>query len=225
MTPATPRVKICGLTRLEDAELAVELGAWALGMVFYEPSPRRCSIEQAARISAALRRRAQLCGVFVNASLEEIEHHTDELGLALVQLHGDEGPAFCSEVARRTGVQVIKAVQIAGSGDVQDLARFHVDYHLVDARSSAEGTISMRGGTGETFDWGLLSQRRSSVPLILSGGLHPDNIVAAIEAVRPFAVDTASGTEAAPGRKDPELLAAFFAAVRGTQLPVSVDAA
>lgn len=228
MTISAPRVKICGLTRLDDAELAVELGAWALGMVFYEPSPRRCSVDEALRISAALRRRALLCGVFVNASLEEIERHTEELGLALVQLHGDEGPAFCAEVARRAGVQVIKAVQVAGAGDVQDLARYHVDYHLVDARSSGETTAGLRGGTGETFDWALLSSRRSSVPLILSGGLRPDNVADAVAAVRPFAVDTASGTEAAPGRKDPDRVRAFFAAVHGAaaaSTAVSVDAA
>ncbi len=218
----TPRVKICGLTRVEDAELSAELGAWALGMVFYEPSPRRCSADEARRISAALRRRVQLCGVFVNASLEEIERQTDELGLTLVQLHGDEGPSFCAEVARRTGAQVIKAVQVAGHADVQDLARFHVDYHLVDARSRATAREGLRGGTGETFDWQLVAERQSGVPLILSGGLRPDNVAEGVAAVHPFAVDTASGTEAAPGRKDPDRLRAFFEAVHA---PVSADAA
>jgi len=226
MTAWTPRVKICGLTRMEDAELAVELGAWAVGMVFYAPSPRRCSIEEAARISAALRRRTQLCGVFVNASLEEIERHSEELGLALIQLHGDEGPAFCGEVARRTGAHVIKAAQLSGAADVQDLARFHVDYHLADARSRDPAAASLRGGTGDTFDWELLVARRSSVPLILSGGLNPENVAEGIGAVHPFAVDTASGTEAAPGRKDPELLRAFFAAVAATAaVPAPADAA
>ncbi len=222
MTAPAPRVKICGLTRLDDAELATQLGAWALGMVFYEPSPRRCSLDEALRISAALRRRVRLCGVFVNAPLQEIERSCQELGRALVQLHGDEGPAFCAEVARRTGAQVIKAVQVAGAGDVQDLARFHVDYHLVDARSRREATAGLRGGTGETFDWELLDARRSSVPLILSGGLCPENVAAAVAAVRPFAVDTASGTEAAPGRKDPDRLRAFFDAIAGV---AAVDAA
>ena len=222
MTAIAPRVKICGLTRLDDAELAAELGAWALGMVFYEPSPRRCSIDVARRISRALRRRALLCGVFVNASLEEIEGHADDLGLALIQLHGDEGPAFCGEVARRTGAQVSKAGQVAGPGDVRDLARFHVGYHLVDARSGVEADESLRGGTGQTFDWTLLTARRSGVPLILSGGLRPENAAAAVAAVHPFAVDTASGTEAAPGRKDPDRLRGFFEAVRE---PVSADAA
>jgi phosphoribosylanthranilate isomerase len=220
MTVVTPRVKICGLTRLEDAELSASLGAWALGMVFYEPSPRRCSLEEAGRISAALRRRTSLCGVFVNAPLEEIERTSEELGLSLVQLHGDEGPSFCGEVARRTGAHVIKATQISTAADVQDLARFHVDYHLADARAHG-----LRGGTGETFDWELLAARRSSVPLILSGGLNPDNLAEAIAAVHPFAVDTASGTEAAPGRKDPALLRAFFAAAVPATEPAPADAA
>jgi phosphoribosylanthranilate isomerase len=206
------RVKICGLTRLQDAELAVELGAWALGMIFYEPSPRRCSLEQAGRIATALRRRAELCGVFVNASLPDIVHTAEELGLTMIQLHGDEGPAFCAEVGRRTGARVVKAAQVAGAGDIRDLARFHVDFHLLDARSSGSAGASLRGGTGETFDWTLLAGRRSKVPLILGGGLTPENVAGAIELARPHAVDTASGTELAPGRKDPAKLRDFFAA-------------
>lgn len=218
------RVKICGLTRIEDAELAVELGAWALGMIFYEPSPRRCSLEQAQRICGALRRRAELCGVFVNASLQEVVHTSEELGLTIVQLHGDEGPSFCAEVARRTGVRVIKAAQVADAGDIRDLERFHVDFHLLDAKSSKPAGASLRGGTGETFDWTLLAARRSHTPLVLGGGLTPENVTEAIERTRPFAVDTASGTELAPGRKDPAKLHAFFAAVEAAQAAVGSSA-
>lgn len=218
------RVKICGLTRLDDAELAVGLGAWALGMIFYEPSPRRCSLEQAQRICSALRRRAELCGVFVNASLEEIVRVADELGLTIVQLHGDEGPSFCAEVARRTGARVVKAAQVADAGDIRDLERFHVDFHLLDAKSSKPAGASLRGGTGETFDWTLLAARRSHIPLILGGGLMPENVGEAIERTQPFAVDTASGTELAPGRKDPAKLQAFFAAVEAAQAPVGSSA-
>jgi phosphoribosylanthranilate isomerase len=217
-----PQVKVCGVTRLEDAELAVELGAWAVGMVFYEPSPRRCSREQALRITSALRKRVELCGVFVNAPLDEVVEAADELGLTMLQLHGDEGPAYCAEVGHRSGARVIKAVQVSSVGEVRDVERFHTDYHLLDARASTPGREGLRGGTGESFEWSLLAARRSSVPLILSGGLRPDNVVAALaEASRqgpratPFAVDTASGTEAAPGRKDPELLRGFFAALEG----------
>jgi phosphoribosylanthranilate isomerase len=208
-----PRVKICGITNLPDAELAVELGAWALGMIFYEGSPRQCAPEQAQTISSALRRRVELCGVFVNAPLERISSVSEQLGLSMVQLHGDEGPSFCAEVARRTGTRVIKAAQVSGSGDVRDLERFHVDFHLLDARARAVERQGMRGGTGETFDWELVRARRSQVPLILSGGLTDGNVAQAISVVEPYAVDTASGTEAAPGHKDPEKLRAFFQAV------------
>lgn len=217
----SPHVKVCGVTRLQDAELAVELGAWAVGMVFYEPSPRACSMGEALRIVSALRRRAELCGVFVNAPLDEVVQACDELGLTTLQLHGDEGPAYCAEVGHRTGAKVIKAVQVASIGEVRDVERFHTDFHLLDARSAAPDKRELRGGTGESFDWGLLAVRRSKVPLILSGGLGPENATQAIRAAsshghraQPFALDTASGTEAAPGRKDPERLRAFFAAVR-----------
>lgn len=215
------KVKICGLTRLQDAELAVELGAWALGMVFHEPSPRRCSLTQAQRISRALRRRVEIAGVFVNAPLQEIATLAEELSLRIVQLHGDEGPSFCAEVARRTGAKVCKAAQVAGVGDVRDIERFHVDYHLLDARAGGAPKAGLRGGTGETFDWTLLRARRSKVPLLLSGGLTPGNVAAAIEAVRPFGVDTASGTERAPGVKDPVKLRDFFAAVSGAGAEVA----
>jgi phosphoribosylanthranilate isomerase len=213
----SPRVKICGITNPQDAELAAELGAWALGMIFYEGSPRRCAPAAAAEISATLRRRVELCGVFVNAPLGEIVNRADELGLSLLQLHGDEGPAFCSELRRRTGARIIKAAQVSGSSDVQDLERFHVDFHLLDARSRALARQGMRGGTGETFDWGLVAGRRSKVPLILSGGLSAKNVGEAIEVVHPYALDTASATESAPGHKDPAKLHAFFDAVRGVQ--------
>jgi phosphoribosylanthranilate isomerase len=208
-----PRVKICGLTNLQDAELAAELGAWALGMIFYEGSPRRCAPAQAQVIAATLRRKVELVGVFVNAPLDRVVADCENYGLSMLQLHGDEGPAFCSEVARRSGVRVIKATQVAGPGDVRDVERFHVDFHLLDARARARSREGLRGGTGETFDWGVLAARRSKIPLILSGGLRAENVTQAIAKTMPCAVDTASGTESAPGRKDPEKLRAFFAAV------------
>jgi phosphoribosylanthranilate isomerase len=213
MSDVPTKVKICGITRLDDAELAVELGAWAVGMVFYKPSPRSCSLAEGQLIAATLRRRVELCGVFVNTQMEEIVGVSEQLGLTLLQLHGDEGPSFCGEAARRTGARVVKALQVSGPADIQDAARFHTDFHLLDARSAVPGREGLRGGTGETFDWRLLAGRRSKTPLILSGGLDPDNVTEAIERVRPFAVDTASGTESAPGRKDLVRLRDFFAAV------------
>jgi phosphoribosylanthranilate isomerase len=215
------RVKICGVTDVHDATLAAELGAWAVGMVFYEPSPRRCSFEQALRIASALHRReVELCGVFVNAPLQELERHVDELGLSIIQLHGDEGPVFCAEAARRTGVKAIKAIQVVGAGDVRELERYHVAFHLADAKARSREAKSLRGGTGETFDWDLLAARRSHTPLILSGGLGPQNVGEAIARVRPYAVDSASGTERAPGHKDEAKLRAFFAAVASSEAVV-----
>jgi phosphoribosylanthranilate isomerase len=211
LTP--PKVKICGLTSLHDAELAVELGAWALGMIFYDGSPRRCAPSEAERIAAALRRKVELCGVFVNAPLDRVVAEHESCGLSMLQFHGDEGPAFCAEAARRTGARVTKAAQVSGPGDVRDVARFHVDFHLLDARAKAQARRGLRGGTGETFDWALLSGRRCKVPLILSGGLRAENVAEAIAQTAPYAVDTASGTESAPGHKDPAKLRAFFAAV------------
>jgi phosphoribosylanthranilate isomerase len=216
MSETAPKVKICGITNLADAELAVELGAWAVGMIFYDGSPRRCSLEEAQRITAALQRKVELCGVFVNETLENVVKTSEDLGLTIVQLHGDEGPAFCGEVPRRTGARIIKAAQIAGPGDVRDLERYHVDFHLLDARSQVPEKQALRGGTGETFDWALLGERRSKVPLILSGGLDAENVAEAIARTGPFAVDNASGTERAPGRKDEAKLRAFFAAVAGS---------
>ncbi len=211
MSTDAPRIKLCGITSLDDAQLAVEAGAWAVGCILWPGSPRACDPGEAGRIAAAVRRRAHVCGVFVNAPLDEVAGLVDGLGLTMVQLHGDEGPAFCAEVARRTGAKVIKAARVAGLADVQALAAFHTDFHLLDAHRPG-----MPGGTGETFDWELVRGRRSPIPLVLSGGLRPDNVAEAVAAVRPFAVDTASGTEASPGVKDPEKVAAFVDAVRST---------
>jgi phosphoribosylanthranilate isomerase len=202
------RVKICGITRPVDARLAADLGAWALGMVFWPGSPRVCAIDDAEAIGAEFRRRLQLAGVFVNATLDEVAATTDRCGLTLVQLHGDEGPAYCREAARRTGCRVMKAVRVRDAAQVRDLQRFHTDFHLLDAYSPRTP-----GGTGETFAWELVREHGADPPVVLSGGLTPENVGEAIAAARPFAVDTASGTEAEPGRKDPAKVNAFFRAV------------
>jgi phosphoribosylanthranilate isomerase len=212
MESAVPRIKICGITSREDALLAVEAGAWAVGCILWAGSPRACEPGEAARIAAALRRRAEVCGVFVNAPLDEVAGLADGLGLTMIQLHGDEGPVFCAEVARRTGAKVIKAHQVRTGADLRAIEAFHTDLHLLDAHSPG-----LRGGTGETFDWRLLGDRRSQVPLILSGGLHPGNVADAIAAVHPFAVDTASGTETRAGVKDPDKVRTFADAVRATE--------
>ena len=202
------RVKVCGITNFDDAERAVELGAWAIGLIFHEPSPRACAFPDAEEIGRRVKRAApEVTGVFVNRPLDEVVAIADACSLSMLQLHGDEGPAYCDEAARRTGCRVMKAAQVHDGSSLKALRTYHVDYHLLDAHHP-----ELRGGTGATFDWGLIP-RRHPVPIVLSGGLTPDNVGEGVTAVRPFAVDTASGTEAEPGKKDPAKLEAFFRAV------------
>jgi phosphoribosylanthranilate isomerase len=202
------RVKICGITRRDDAELAVELGAWAIGLIFHQPSPRRADLQTAAAIGAEFKRRAEVVGVFVNRDLSEVAEIADACSLTMLQLHGDEGPVYCDEIRRRTGLKIMKAARVRDAASLQALSAFRkVDYHLVDAHHP-----DLYGGTGETFDWELLRGRRATVPLVLSGGLTPDNVSDAVRAVHPFAVDSASGTEASPGVKDLAKVTAFFRA-------------
>jgi phosphoribosylanthranilate isomerase len=204
----TTRIKFCGVTDPADARLVAELGAWALGMIFWPGSPRACAIEDAEAIGTELHRRLEVVGVFVNAPLDEVATTADLCRLTMLQLHGDEGPAYCREAARRTGARVMKAVRVRDAAQVHDLQRFSTDFHLLDAYSPRSP-----GGTGERFDWELVRLHPRRPPVVLSGGLTADNVGAAIEVARPYAVDVASGTEAAPGRKDPAKLEAFARAV------------
>jgi len=218
-------VKICGITRLEDALHAVDAGAWAVGMIFWRESRRRVGIEQAQLIGAALKRRAEVAGVFVNAPLAEVERIAQACELTLVQLHGDEGTQYCAEVARRTGAKVIKAARVRTAADVTALRPYHVDYHLLDTHVAGKP-----GGTGETFDWELARVRRAAEgerqpKLLLSGGLRPDNVADAILTAFPWGVDVAGGTESAPGRKDPALVEAFIAAAHGARAAATEAAA
>jgi phosphoribosylanthranilate isomerase len=203
------RVKICGVTNLDDAAEAVRLGAWAVGLIHFAESPRACSAEEAVRISAAFRRKCEVVGVFVNPELDEVAKAVEDAGLTMVQLNGEEGPSFCGEVARKTGVKVIKAVHVSSAADVHAAEAFRTDFHLFD-----KGTQGLWGGTGESFDWGLLSERRSDIPAIVAGGLRPENVAEAIAVTRPWAVDVASGVEAEPGRKDHAAMTAFFEAAQ-----------
>lgn len=215
------RVKFCGITRYDDAEHAVRLGAFAIGINHWEGSPRRCEHAVAAEIGAGLRRKTELVGVFVNQSIDVIARAVENEHLSMVQLHGDEGLSFCHEVTRRTGCPVIKAIRVRTSADIDAARGFRVQFHLLDAYQ--EG---MPGGTGHTVDWELLRRRRTKIPLILAGGLNAENVGEAIGATRPFVVDVASGVESAPGIKDHELMTAFSAAAEeaggpSTPKPVS----
>jgi len=214
------RVKACGVARVEDARLAVELGAWALGLVLVPSSPRVCSPEVAEEIGATFRRRVEVVGVFANATLDDVAVAADRFALSILQLHGDEGPAYCREAARRTGCRVMRAVRVRDAASVRALRPYQVDLHLLDAYSPRAA-----GGTGSTFDWELARLHDRSVPLVLSGGLSADNVGEAIDAVGPWAVDSASGTEASPGVKDPVRLRAFFRAVAAADARLDEPAA
>jgi len=207
------RVKICGVTNLDDAAEAVRLGAWAIGLIHFSESPRAVEAAEAVRISAAFRRKCEVVGVFVNPELGEVAKAVEDAGLTMVQLNGNEGQSFCAEVARKTGVKVVKAVHVSSGADVHGAEAFRTDFHLFD-----KGAKGLWGGSGESFDWGLLTERRSKVPAILAGGLRPENVADAIAIARPYAVDVASGVEAEPGRKDHAAMNAFFEAVQGASV-------
>lgn len=203
-------IKICGITRLEDAERAKSLGAWAIGFLLWPGSKRYVEPGVAAGIARKLRRKIELVGVFVNQPLDEVVEAVETIGLTYVQLHGDEGPAFCQAVVQRTGAKVIKAARIKHASDLREIDRYRVDLHLLDAGTD-DGTY---GGTGETWDWSLVASRRSRIPFLLAGGLNVDNVADAITATSPWGIDVSSGVEDAPGVKSAEKLEALFAAVR-----------
>ncbi|MFN8151235.1 MAG: phosphoribosylanthranilate isomerase [Solirubrobacterales bacterium] len=203
------KVKICGITRLEDAEAAVSAGAWAVGLNHSSESPRQIDLGAAEEIGRELQRRCEVAGVFVNAPIDDIVLAVERERLTLVQLHGEEGPSFCAEVARKTGCKVIKAFRVKNPGDVAAARAYRTDFHLLDAY--ARGA---HGGTGTTFDWELASRDRSGVPVILAGGLDPDNVADAIDAAWPWAVDVASGVEIEPGIKDPNRIVSFIEAAK-----------
>jgi phosphoribosylanthranilate isomerase len=203
------RVKICGITNLDDAAEAVRLGAWAIGLIHFSESPRAVDPTEAIRIAAAFRRKCEVVGVFVNPELDEVAKAVEDENLSMVQLNGDEGTSFCAEIARKTGVKVIKAVHVSSAADVHAAEAFRTDFHLFD-----KGAKGLFGGTGESFDWGLLAERRSEIPAIVAGGLRPENVAEAIAVTHPYAVDVASGVEAEPGRKDHAAMTAFFEAAQ-----------
>ena len=182
------RVKICGITRTEDALAAAQAGADAIGLVFYERSPRHAGIAQAAQLAAALPPFVSVVGLFVDAEAALVREVLAQVPLDLLQFHGDESPEYCAQFAR----PFLKAIRVkAGVDLLQCAARFHAAKGLLlDAH--VEG---MPGGTGATFDWTLIPGQLP-LPLILSGGLDAENVAAAIEQVRPYAVDVSSGVEA-----------------------------
>lgn len=195
------KVKICGITNLEDALLACVSGADALGFNFYEKSPRFISPDRAREIITTLPPFVTRVGVFVNMPLESLQKLSKELDLNLVQLHGDESPEYC----RALKVPFIKVFRVDEYFDWQILRKYPTRTFLLDTYRKG-----MYGGTGATFDWRVAREARNFGRIILSGGLTPENVAAALDAVRPYAVDVCSGVEQAPGKKDPEKLRAFM---------------
>lgn len=196
------RVKICGIRTASAALAAAEAGADAVGFVFYPPSPRFVPPARAAELARRLPPFVLRVGVFVNAPVEVVEDVAEQVGLDVVQLHGDEPPEVCARLRRR----VIKAVRVDGPEAVARAREYPVAAVLLDAH-----VPGLYGGTGRRFDWSLV--RGLDKPVILSGGLTPDNVGEAIRQARPYAVDASSGVET-EGEKDPEKIAAFVRAVR-----------
>ncbi len=200
------RVKICGIINLEDALLAADLGANALGFIFYAKSPRSVAPEVAREIIRQLPPFIVTVGVFVNEDAAVVRDLAERVGLDWVQPHGSETPEYCRSLGRR----VMKAFRIQDEESLKDLQAYRgaVQAFLLDTYK--KGQV---GGTGETFDWELARQAQSYGPIVLAGGLTPANVAQAIAIAQPQAVEVASGVESAPGKKDPEKLRAFFRAI------------
>ena len=200
------RVKVCGITRVNDALTAVQLGAHAIGFVFWRKSARYISPHVARKIITVLPPFVSVVGVYVDPDPEWVEETCSVAGLSLLQFHGDEPPEFCSQFS----LPYIKAVRFRSG---VDLLQYAVRYSGASALLLDTYVEGVPGGTGHTFNWSLIPQNLS-LPLILSGGLHADNVSAAIEEVRPWAVDVSSGVEVAKGIKDADKIAAFMTGVR-----------
>jgi len=241
-------VKICGITNLGDALAAAEAGADLLGFIFYPPSPRYVTPEQARRIIKAVRcsplarrprpltrrggdketgrnapslpvslspcHRVSFVGVFVDEELDRVREAIRKCDLDYAQLHGEEPPTYAGALGKRA----IKAMQLRSSADVERLGAYQAAAYLLDAYHPTKP-----GGTGETWDWELAVAAKRYGPIILAGGLTPDNVAQAVHQVRPWAVDVASGVETAPGRKDHDKLRRFISVVKSGQCPRSSD--
>lgn len=197
-----PRVKICGITNLQDALHAVRCGADALGFVFYERSSRCITPDQVATIIAELPPLVTTVGLFVNQASEDVGRIAANCGLDILQLHGDESPEACQALAP---YRVIKAFRLRDAGSLDAMPLYPVSGVLLDA-----WVPDQFGGTGHRCDWGLASQVAQKQPTILAGGLDPDCVADAVRTVQPYAVDVSSGVERAPGIKDPDKVAAFI---------------
>lgn len=210
MSKARTRIKICGITRIEDGLAAVRLGADAVGLVFYAPSPRAVTPAQARAIVDALPPFVTTVGLFVNAEASEVRDVLAAVPLQLLQFHGDETPQFCSGFDR----PFLKALRVRAGVDLLQCA---LDFRQARGLLLDAFVEGLRGGTGATFDWSLIP-RQLPLPVVLSGGLEPGNIEAAVRAVRPWAVDVSSGVESAKGIKDAVKIEQFINGVRNADV-------
>ena len=215
MTQRT-RIKLCGLYRAQDVQAAATAGADAIGLVFYPPSPRHVSAQQAASLLAELPPFISSVGLFVNASLDEIKQTLRIAPLSMLQFHGDETPAQCAQAAETVARPFLRAIRIRPDTTTQDLLESAQSYRassplfaglLLDTWSDAYG------GTGKVFDWSLIPEEIAH-QAVLSGGLNVQNVTDAVRRIRPHAVDVSSGIEASKGVKDAALMQAFVNAVR-----------
>ena len=210
-------VKICGIRSLEDARFAAASGADAVGFVFWYMSPRRVDPEQAAAITAELPESVLRVGVFVDAPRDEIERVSQQVGLDLLQLHGEEPPEALEGLSR----PALKAVRVGPRFTAEEALRYSKTAHGIVVDTRLPGETQMPGGTGVPFDWSLVANLAEQVPfLMLAGGLSPTNVAQAVRAVRPDAVDVSSGVERMPGRKDPAQVKAFIEASRAVEAEI-----
>ncbi|MBN1621655.1 MAG: phosphoribosylanthranilate isomerase [Endomicrobiales bacterium] len=207
------KVKICGVTNSGDATTVASLGADYIGFNFYKQSPRKISVKNAKEIVAKLPPFITPAAVFVDEELESLLKIVKKCGFKMIQLHGDEPPEYCSQIKSSLSLPLIKAFRIADEESLEKISSYQdiADYFLLDTYVHGEP-----GGTGEVFNWDLaLKAKELGKPVFLAGGLNPDNVSEAIEKVQPFAVDTASGVERLPTRKDFDKMKNFIRTVKG----------
>jgi phosphoribosylanthranilate isomerase len=203
----TVKVKICGVTRPEDALAAVRLGADALGFNFWPRSKRYLPPAEARAIVRSLPPFVTAVGLFVDATVDEVRRAVDASGVVLAQLHGDETPELCLAMP----LPVLKAIRVADASALAQLASYEVRGFILDAPSEGYG------GSGKVLDWSLVAEVAREMPIVLAGGLTPENVAEAVRTVRPWAVDVASGVESAPGVKDEEKMRRFIEAAKGVE--------
>ncbi|MCD6050964.1 MAG: trpF [Verrucomicrobia bacterium] len=204
------RIKICGITSVADAQAAAETGADAIGLMLWGPSKRFVANAQAAEIVRSLPPFISKVGVFVDATAGEIFRAIEEIGLDTIQLHGAEVPEFCRQFK---AVKVMKAFRVKDASSLTTLTDYDTDAWLLDSYVAGQ-----QGGTGAVFNWDLAVQAKDSgKPIVLAGGLTPENIAEAVHEVWPYAVDVSSGVELAPGKKDVELMRRFIEAIHGIE--------